>query len=285
MKPPSAYPVPASYEGRPVLRFRAGTHRASPRGHTEPSRDPEAGMEMFEVIDSEAPYVVLRRERPGPGVWADLEPDFLGRDDEGFLEFIQGHGEIRRRLGALGITKARWEALPARRRQQLVSAMQMIAFFEHAVATVVRAREPTVNASARRALSKMMKLAVADSRVPHGLRSERRRARAFTEAKRLLAVLAPALREVQEEGRALRRATFTDAAWRAERAARINAILTARRLGTPCTAADIGKLGRASPKLVAAAVAGKAAGIPADSLRYASLRFRTKRRARKAAPP
>lgn len=279
MDPPSPWPPPAKYDGRTVMRMRTFTAQKAEDGRIIGVPSPDGGLGVFRIVDATAPYVVMKGAEPGaPGPWLDLEPDYLAKDEEGYLVFIRGHGDIRERLARLGITRERWESLNPHRRKQVIIAIRSVMFAESAISMVAKHGYTGVTESAQRYLLKLVKLMAAEVRAPRGFRSEQRKSREFHRAKRLLDALVPLLSAVKVEGSRLHRNTFTDSAWCGERAAWVNSETGARGLGRVCSAEDVAGLAAAEPKDVASALASKATGIPEDSLRYEKLRFRSKKR-------
>jgi len=263
MKPICSYPPP------PELRNSGREFVFLPAPGTAPP---------VRVVDVHAPYVVIE---DGPrdedrGYWRGLAPDYWCQRPDGFHMLIVGDGEIRDRLGRLGVTLQQWKALSPEQRQQVIQAGRAIRFLEFALTGYIKHGE-VVQVGSGKVLDKVIKLASKEKKSGRGLASEKKRASNFRAAHRLTDILLPHLRRVQKERKLRRRRGLEVPRWLAGIASEISADPTLKQFGIAITDLDLRRLPDTDARSFAHGLAGTRFDVDPDSLRAKVQHSKSKR--------
>lgn len=277
MKPICPYPPPVELVGRQVLLVPPAAILAIDGSGKHDLRSAPESATQVRVVDNHAPYVVIEDgPRDGDrGYWRGLAPDYWGQHPDGHQVFIPGDGEVRDRLGRLGVTRQRWKALSPEQRRKVIQAGRAIRFLEFALTGYIKHGE-VVRVGSGKVLDKIINLANQEKNLVRGLASEKKRAADSRAAQRLVAFLQPHLERVRDEGLTLRRKALSDPEWLADKASEVNAFGKKAGMNVVLTANDLAALSTQNERTVAQGIAARRYKVSADGLRFKRPRSRSK---------
>jgi hypothetical protein len=254
---------------------RARTHsaqRSAASSLPEPSSKAEF-IHFFEYVDRSVPYVKFKRtvrwslvEDKSTGLgdqgeWSDLERDEIaGPDAELPGSVLMGDGQIRARLGEIGVSRYEWERLDSEARQLIKSYLAVEAKLAEAVIAAALVPQDESGREFQRKARRFLKQTT--DALGRRLKSTSSpvvalwRDRAWHDAQPLLERLTDVLTTIRKE--AATHDLVNEREWFASKVAVVNAVLTGfpgRQFYAYCTPEILAKLKVAGPRALAAEIA------------------------------